>query len=395
MLAAEDKFMETVKSRILIADDEPALLSIMQTLLDPHFDVMVAVDGQTAMDLIESQQFLFLILDIHLPHMSGLDICQCILDSKLLPKPHIVILSGDSSHDSIRSAYGMNIDDYIIKPITALAFLERMLRLERDILDFTQMHNLGEKTRNMAETAMQQASEYGSALELISRLNSIADSQQLAKEVAVYFRSKGYFSAIQLRKENDSVNFDIDTNECSEVELKIFFVLHKHGRIYNFGRRTIFNDDHVSVLIKNMPQGNSQAYGMLIDIAAKLVPAINSRFISLCNEHAINQGIDTLTTAMQMVGAGITAMEMEKRSIIQDVITHISGSFHELELTDKQEQYFIALIENQLQKNEVSNEFLHVKETLNSCLSSITSTQNMKKTTAQVAQSEYQDVELF
>jgi CheY-like chemotaxis protein len=391
--------MTSTKNKILIADDEPALLSLMQTLLSSHFDVVVAKDGAEAQKFIDNEEFLFLILDIHLPKATGLELCLGILESTKTQKPHIVILSGDDSADTIRAAYELNIDDYIIKPISSLAFLQRMQRLERDILDLVNLEDLRKQTLSMADTAMRQASEYGGALELIARLNGISDPIKLAKEVAEYLKSSGYFTAIQFRSEMMTVNYDIDLIECSEVEIKIFNVLHQRGRIYSFGRRTIFNDEHVSILVKNMPSESSHGYGMLVDIAAKIVPAINSRFISLCNEKAINNSVDILSGAMDMVGKGIAAMELEKREIIQGVITKISGSFHELELSDEQEQFFINLIETELQNKEVSGDFLKVRETLENCLASVKSAQNMTLTANadndEETQSTYQDVELF
>jgi CheY-like chemotaxis protein len=391
--------MSASKNKILIADDEPEMLSIMQALLSSHFEVVVAIDGGEAKKHIDNEEFLFLILDIHLPQITGLELCQGILDNGKIPKPHIVILSGDDSTETIRAAYDLNIDDYIIKPIASIAFLKRMQRLERDILDLANLEDLRKQTLNMAGTAMQQASEYGGALELIARLNCISDPLKLATQVAEYLKSSGYFTAIQFRSETTTVNFDIDLSECSEVEIKIFKVLHQHGRIYSFGRRIIFNDEHVSILVKNMPPKSSHSYGMLVDIAAKIVPAINSRFISLCNEQAINNSVAVLSDAMDMVGKGISAMELEKNEIIQGVITQISGSFHQLELTDVQEQFFINLIETQLQNKEVSGDFITVRDTLKNCLESVQSAQKMTLTTHtdndETIQSPYQDVELF
>jgi CheY-like chemotaxis protein len=391
--------MSASKNKILIADDEPEMLSIMQALLSSHFEVVVAIDGGEAKKHIDNEEFLFLILDIHLPQITGLELCQGILDNGKIPKPHIVILSGDDSTETIRAAYDLNIDDYIIKPIASIAFLKRMQRLERDMLDLANLEDLRKQTLNMAGTAMQQASEYGGALELIARLNCISDPLKLATQVAEYLKSSGYFTAIQFRSETTTVNFDIDLSECSEVEIKIFKVLHQHGRIYSFGRRIIFNDEHVSILVKNMPPKSSHSYGMLVDIAAKIVPAINSRFISLCNEQAINNSVAVLSDAMDMVGKGISAMELEKNEIIQGVITQISGSFHQLELTDVQEQFFINLIETQLQNKEVSGDFITVRDTLKNCLESVQSAQKMTLTTHtdndETIQSPYQDVELF
>ena len=391
--------MDTKKNKILLAEDELNLLAMMENMLSPHFDVVSASDGQQAKKYIENEEFLFLIIDIHLPKITGLELCQTIVDSDKICKPHIVILSGDSSEETIRSAYALNVDDYIIKPITTLAFVQRMQRLERDILEYANIEDLRQQTLNMAEVAMQQASEYGNALELITRLNSMTDPYRLAREVAVYLKRSGFYSTIQLRSESTQVNFDIDLGQCSDVEIKVFKVLHQHGRIYSFGRRTIFNDEHVSILVKNMPQQSSHSYGMLVDITAKIIPTINSRFISLCSEQAINTSISVLSGAMGMIRRGITAMEQEKREIIAAVIGKISDSFHKLELTEEQEQYFINLIENQLEKKEVSDEFLNVQDTLESCLASVKAAQNMSQSNnfarEEGAQSDYQDVELF
>ncbi|WP_153916674.1 response regulator transcription factor [Shewanella sp. TC10] len=389
--------MECKKNRILIADDDMSLLTIMEDALSPHFEIVLASDGNKAKQLIDTEQFMFVILDVHLPEIEGLDLCKYIFENSNSIKPHIVVLSQDIHDDVIRTAYSFNVDDYIIKPICPIAVVQRMLRLEKDIFDFSDLDNLRKQTLSMADTAMKQASEYGNALELIAKLNQISKPQELAKEVAIFFNKNDIFTAIQLRSENQIINYDIDSVDCSEVKLKIFQVLHTEGRIYSFGRRTIFNDDHISILVKNMPRQDSHAYGMLVDIAAKLIPAINYRFISLCNEQAISDSVTTLSNAMSMIRRGITSMEMEKRDIIALLISQISASFHELELTDQQEQFFINLIENHLENKEISDDFLNVKEVLEDCLSSVQAAKNMTISTIEVIpeQSEYLDVELF
>jgi DNA-binding response OmpR family regulator len=387
--------VESEKSKILIAEDEPDLLSIMDGLLSPHFDVVLAKDGFEAKKLIESHNFLFLILDIHLPDLSGLELCQWIIDSDNALKPHIVITSGDNSQSTITAAYELNIDDYIVKPISPLLFVQRMQRLERDVLDHENLESQRNASQNIAQTAMQQASEYGSALELISRLNSITNSQQLAKEVATYMKTKGYYSAVQLRSSDEIVTFDIDFETCTENELRVFKVLHDQGRIFSFGRRSMFNDDHVSLLIKNMPSMDSHSYGFLVDVAAKIIPAINNRFVSLCNESAIATSIDTLSSAIELVSSGLVAMELEKQQILEEIIAHISASFHTLELNEIQESFFVTLIEQKLTQKTVDNKFIHLRDTLDNCLVSVKESQKMSKLAEQAPLADYQDVELF
>jgi DNA-binding response OmpR family regulator len=387
--------VELQKSKILIAEDEPDLLSIMDSLLSPHFDVVLAEDGFKAKELIKSHDFLFLILDIHLPNLTGLELCQWIKGSQNMLKPHIVITSGDNSQATVTAAYELNIDDYIVKPISPLLFVQRMQRLERDILDHDNLENQRNASQNIAQTAMQQASEYGSALELISRLNSITNSQQLAKEVATYMKTKGYYSAVQLRSSDELVTFDIDFETCTENELRVFKVLHDQGRIFSFGRRSMFNDDHVSLLIKNMPSMDSHSYGFLVDVAAKIIPAINNRFVSLCNESAIAKSIDTLSSAIELVSSGLVAMELEKQQILEEIIAHISASFHTLELNEIQESFFVTLIEQKLTQKTVDNKFIQLRDTLDNCLISVKESQKMSKLAEQAPLADYQDVELF
>ena len=85
--------MESEKSKILIAEDEPDLLSIMDGLLSPHFDVVLAKDGFEAKKLIESHNFLFLILDSHLPDLSGLSLVGIIANQQLPPPMSSILMT--------------------------------------------------------------------------------------------------------------------------------------------------------------------------------------------------------------------------------------------------------------------------------------------------------------
>jgi hypothetical protein len=100
---------------------------------------------------------------------------------------------------------------------------------------------------------------------------------------------------------------------------------------------------------------DSNAYGVLVGISAKIVVAFKKCFISLSNELSISRSTETLSDIIKLVGASILAMELEKRHIIKVVIKQINASFHLLELDDVQENYFVRLIESQLLKKDVGS----------------------------------------
>ena len=101
------------------------------------------------------------------------------------------------------------------------------------------------------------------------------------------------------------MTFDIDTCECSQIELKAFEVLHNQERICSFGRWTIFNNDYVSVLIKNMTFMVSFSHCVLDDIADEILLAINNRFISIGIELIIWRSADALIDAIEMMSTGV------------------------------------------------------------------------------------------
>ena len=100
---------------------------------------------------------------------------------------------------------------------------------------------------------------------------------------------------------------------------------------------------------------DSNAYGVLVGISAKIVVAFKKCFISLSNELSISRITETLSDIIKLVGASILAMELEKRHIIKVVIKQINASFQLLELDDVQENYFVRLIESQLLKKDVGS----------------------------------------
>jgi DNA-binding response OmpR family regulator len=212
--------MSLVKSKILIAKNEPDLLAILDVTLSTYFDVLLAENEEMVKKLIETHGFLFLVLDIHLPDMSGIELCQCIIALSKAIKPDIAVVTGDNNQSTIIKAYYLNIEDHIIKSIYSLLFLQYMQRLEREFLGIFNLENQRKKFNNNAQTSMQKTSGYNGTFKLASHLNKFGDSLFLAREWVKYLESKSYFSAVHLRSDQKTVSFGNDSLKYLEIELK-------------------------------------------------------------------------------------------------------------------------------------------------------------------------------
>ncbi len=114
-----------VETRILLVDDEENLVDLIQLNLELEgFKVKVARDGKEALKLYKEQRFNLVILDIMLPYVDGLQVCETIrLTDKQIP---ILMLSAKHSGQDRIAGLKAGADDYLVKPFNLEELLLRV-----------------------------------------------------------------------------------------------------------------------------------------------------------------------------------------------------------------------------------------------------------------------------
>ena len=114
--------------QIILADDEQQILHGMERGIDWEglgFSVAgTAQNGKEALELMEEYHPDLVISDIKMPFMDGLTLCRLV--KKELPDIRIVILSGYDDFNYAKQAISIGVEDYLLKPITKNAFIERL-----------------------------------------------------------------------------------------------------------------------------------------------------------------------------------------------------------------------------------------------------------------------------
>lgn len=123
-------------AKILVADDDPDILELVQTFLEmAGHDVVVAADGLSAYEILSAHPFDISVLDNSMPGMTGPEVvaaCQA-----LEPRPVMVLLSALASRQDIRDGFLAGADDYISKPFARQELVDRVSML-LDERHFTQ-----------------------------------------------------------------------------------------------------------------------------------------------------------------------------------------------------------------------------------------------------------------
>lgn len=116
--------------KLLVVEDEPNLLSIIRKgLSENNNEVSVAMDGRTALEMIQDHNFDVVILDIMLPDINGIEICRRLRAAKnFVP---ILLLTALGTTENVVTGLNAGADDYMAKPFKFTELQARISALAR------------------------------------------------------------------------------------------------------------------------------------------------------------------------------------------------------------------------------------------------------------------------
>ena len=120
-------------AKVMVVDDDPVVLSTLRELLEPEGFEVVTVEGPLAFweALLESEPDI-LVLDIEMPHISGVELCRVVRNDPRWEELPILFLSVHTDPDSIQRVFDAKADDFVGKPIVGPELITRITnRIER------------------------------------------------------------------------------------------------------------------------------------------------------------------------------------------------------------------------------------------------------------------------
>jgi DNA-binding response OmpR family regulator len=137
-----------VSPTALVVDDEVQMTAIVGFALETQgFSVIVAHDGATALQLLRTTEVDLVVLDVMMPALDGLALCQRIRNRSDVP---IMLLTALAQHEDVITGLEHGADDYVTKPFRPRELALRAQALVRRRLTSGQTLRIGELTLNLA-----------------------------------------------------------------------------------------------------------------------------------------------------------------------------------------------------------------------------------------------------
>jgi len=106
------------KKRILIADDEPNIRSVVARMLGKDYIVLEAANGEEAVDIAGRERPDIILMDLMMPEMDGYTACSLIKADQATKMIPVIILTAIGHEFNRKFAMEMGADAYITKPFT-------------------------------------------------------------------------------------------------------------------------------------------------------------------------------------------------------------------------------------------------------------------------------------
>jgi DNA-binding response OmpR family regulator len=116
--------------KVLIVDDEPGIIVALQFLMEQNgYATIVAFSGEEAMEAVAKHHPDLILLDIMLPVVDGLEVCQRIRENPEWKDIRIVLVTALGSEANVTKGLDLGADAYVIKPFSNAVLVAKVKEL--------------------------------------------------------------------------------------------------------------------------------------------------------------------------------------------------------------------------------------------------------------------------
>lgn len=364
---------------ILLVDDQPEILDALELYLSTEgYKTLKASNGKQALELLAQypSQIQIILSDVEMPEMSGHDLCKEVRADERFETLPFIFVSAHTDLDEKIAGYSVGADEYIGKPITDP---NELIFKTRNLIDTKLKHETLNQQLSESFSAGMQAMTYSSHLgQILLFLQDASHMKSYAEVANRLFETTESFGAntvIQFNTPNGLLSFR-KNGVVSPLEENIMELTKKKSRFFDFEARTIINYDRFSLLIKNMPIKNPEAYGTMKDVLGNLCNAIDTiteilwaKELNVKKESAMIN----VEATLDKIENTLTSIQNENTNVIEDMMAEIDEAMLLLGLTDRQEENIRHITQNCFSRSQevlkkadvLKNFFINAHETLN------------------------------
>lgn len=128
VLIAGDTRVTRPKLQLLLVEDDPLIVSLLQNHFSLHFNLIICNNGQHALEALPEQPIDLVLLDLQLPGLNGFDVLENMRQDPAHAKIPVILLTCQGGEKNLSQAFQLGANDYIQKPFVLADLESRIYR---------------------------------------------------------------------------------------------------------------------------------------------------------------------------------------------------------------------------------------------------------------------------
>ena len=173
----------------------------------------------------------------------------------------------------------------------------------------------------------------------------------MANQIIAAHENLGLDIAIEFMLSQVDKKYYCAGDQGTPLEESVFDYVRNKGRLIDFGERTVVNYPNLSIIVRNMPVGDSSLHGRIRDHIALIAQGADAKVVSLKAELALKEQRKALIKIINQIEESVSGIDRDYRQqqtmsedILSSVGQTIEESFMQLGLTEQQEEFQRSII---------------------------------------------------
>lgn len=317
--------------KVLSIDDTPPNQALINKVLSPHFELMLAMNAEEGWQTLEVFDPDVILLDVNMPGQNGYEFCRLLREDAGNDHIGVIFLSALTTLDDRLEGYHAGGDDYVCKPFDPYELRAKVGANTTVRHKLVEAKSFADMARATAFSAMTSSSEMGRVLEFLVNSLQTKDYTTVANHLMDMLRSFELTGAVVFRSDVVGEHYYSPTGVVSPLEQTLFQQGQYAERIVAHKHLYMFNAEHVSILIKNMPK-DDDALGRLKDHLAIAVTVVEEKVKNLDTARlAEKHKSQLLESGIGLVDQTITKIDQRFSNFSDQMKSRLDAMMSELE----------------------------------------------------------------
>jgi CheY-like chemotaxis protein len=336
--------------KVFAIDDDPLILEIMREILEPDCTVETFESVEACQPRLEVEKPGMLLLDVSLPGMDGYAFCRAIKDDDSLRDIPVTFVSSNDTIEARIKGYDAGGEDFIVKPFEPEEVLRKIKVAKQIILSKKALEEQAKAANSFSMMMMTSMGESGIVMQFLGKLFSWNTEQEVAAGVLELLQSYQLEGVAQTRIGQRTLTLSASGTNMP-LEVSVLNHVRSQGRIFEFRNRGVYNTQHITVMVNNMPVHDPDLCGRLRDHLSLVAQGADSRLQAIEAEEANRRNRAGIDEALQSIRESVSAMRQAhgldraaSSQLLIELEQSMAKAFVHLGLSTDQERHMEDLV---------------------------------------------------